>query len=72
MMDDTDKIVEMAMTDGKKKEPDEMADDDSETPSGPAALKGMFRAMKSGDYAAAFDALKAAVEACQDDDGGDY
>lgn len=35
---------------------------------GPAALKGMYSAMKSGDFKAAFDALRSAVEYCKDED----
>lgn len=49
----------------------EESDDDMEGEGGgegPDALKDMHRMMRSGDYSGAFDALRMAVSACQDDE----
>lgn len=45
---------------------EDVADDDEGGMSAPAALKGMYSAMKAGDFDAAADALKVAMQACED------
>lgn len=70
MDDEADKLVSAAMAKRKKPEAeaDDMAEDDMESDTVADALKSAWSAMKGGDFAAAADAFRAAVESCKDDD----
>jgi len=52
---------------GSPDEEDEDMEDEGSSGMGPDALKGMYSAMKSGDYQTAFDALRSAIECCKDE-----
>lgn len=70
--DDPKKIAMLIMSKDKKSKAEPESDfDEGESGSGNAgadALKDMFKMGRAGDFSGAFDALKMAVAACQEDE----